>query len=251
MLMAKRINPNELVGYSAVNKKGHKFTVVSYLRKDKDYIYKVRFNSGNIIEATRQQIIKFTLRDRETEKKENQKKKFTDYKRMNKDREKPIIFVDDKSKVRLLSIDQSTRASGWAVFYDNELVDCGVFTQKSSNTIERIYNMKEEVNSIIDKHNINMVVVEDIFLGKSLNLYKVLSFLLGVLCVLFYEKRIPYEIIRAVEWKSYHKILRGDRNIQKMLSKKKIGADSDDLSDALLLGMYVWNDVIIESDGGW
>lgn len=251
MLMAKRINPAELVGYTATNKKGHKFTVVSYLRKDKDYIYSVRFTSGNSIEATRQQIIKLTLRDLVTEKKENQKKKFTDYKRMNKKIDKTKIFIDNRSDARLLALDQSTKATGWSVFYDNQLIDCGVITQNSTNTIERISNMRKEVYKLIKQHDINVIVVEDIFLQKNLESFKVLAFLLGVLSTTFYDLGIPYEIIPAPEWKSYHQLLKGDRQVQKMLSKRKIGTDSDDLSDSLLLGMYAWNEVLVEGMGGW
>ncbi|MGL5576770.1 MAG: hypothetical protein ACRDD8_05255 [Bacteroidales bacterium] len=247
--MAKRINPNELIGTCGTNKKGHKFSIVSYLGKEKDYMYKVRFESGELIKASRQQILKLTLRDLITEKKEKDKKKFLDYKRKNVAIEKTTIYVDDKSKTRLLSIDQSTKASGWAVYYDNQLIDCGVFKQNSANTMERISNTRKDMIKIIKEHKINVVVFEDIYLNKNIHVYKVLAFLLGVLCTTLYDAGIVYDIIPAPEWKGYHNILKGDREMQKLLSKRKFNADSDDISDALLIGMYAWNEVIVES--GW
>lgn len=248
--MAKRIEPTHLINFNATNKKGYSYTVVSYIGKQKDYMYLVKFHNGQTIEASRQQIIKFTVRDLITEKKDNSKKRATDWKKLNKKKqENTVIYVDNIANTKLLSIDQSTSATGWAYYHNNELVDFGEIRESSSNTIERICNMVKYISEIIDKYEINLVVMEDIYLQKSLVAYKVLAFLMGNICTALFKKKVPFEIITAPEWKAYHNILKGNRDNQKMLSMKKVNANSDDVSDAILLGMYVWNSVLAEE--GW
>jgi len=52
--------------------------------------------------------------------------------------------------VQLLSLDQSTRVSGWAVFGQEGLEDCGKF-EASGEIGERLVYIKEEIISLIEK----------------------------------------------------------------------------------------------------
>ena len=50
----------------------------------------------------------------------------------------------------ILSIDASTKASGWAVFEDSKLVEYGLITSSSTDLIKRIYIMRDGIAEILD-----------------------------------------------------------------------------------------------------
>ncbi len=252
--MAKKITPEDLINTIHTNKKNQKFKVIKYLKKETDYIYEVLFETGNIVVASRRQIVNCTVKDTKTDTEMKKKKKYTDYKKMNKGiKQADKILVKSKKETRLLSLDQSSSATGWCVIINGELVDYGTIKIKSSNTIERIYYTGKALREIIEKYKINSASIEDIYLGMGLITYKVLAMLMGVVVSLFYEYSIQYTIVTAPEWKASFKMLgKGQtREMQKKMAMSKTNADTDDLADALLIGMYTWNELVIEDTDTW
>ena len=51
----------------------------------------------------------------------------------------------------LIALDESTVATGWSVFRNEELIDYGVFKEKSKNVIERISNISKNVDKLFTK----------------------------------------------------------------------------------------------------
>ena len=65
--------------------------------------------------------------------------------------------------MKILSLDLSTKSSGYAVFDNAELIDYGCFTSASTDLIKRIQIMTEGIKSVIDKHSdISKVIVEEV-----------------------------------------------------------------------------------------
>ena len=63
---------------------------------------------------------------------------------------------------RLLALDQSSRVSGYAIFYDGKLEDYGKFELTDNDLGIRLLKIRQKVDELIDKYNINEVVLEDI-----------------------------------------------------------------------------------------
>jgi len=64
--------------------------------------------------------------------------------------------------MNILSLDLSTKSSGWAYFENEELKEHGCITSASTDLIKRIYKMRDEIAAILDKHEITKIVVEEV-----------------------------------------------------------------------------------------
>lgn len=145
---------------------------------------------------------------------------------------------------QLLSLDQSTRVSGWAVFNGASLEDCGKF-EASGEIGERLVTIKEEIISLIEEQNVTKVVFEDIQLQNNVvnNVvtYKNLAMVFGVILEYLEEENISYDIVPSSTWKSKLGIKGKTRPEQKknaqqqVLDTYKVKA-SQDTCDAICIG---------------
>lgn len=146
--------------------------------------------------------------------------------------------------MRLLALDQSSHITGWAIFEDGDLVDCGKF-EVSGETGQRLVQVKEEVVSLVENNQINKVIFENIQLQNNVvnnvNTFKVLSMIFGVIMEQLEEENIPYEVIGSSTWKSALGIKGKARADQKRAAQKyvldtyKVKA-SQDTCDAICIG---------------
>ena len=107
--------------------------------------------------------------------------------------------------MRLLSLDQSSHCTGFAIFEDGKLIQNGKFDLKSEDIGERLYDYRETIKKLIDKYNPNKVAFEDIQMQGSINnvvTYRILAEILGITQELMVEIKMPYEIISSNTWKS-------------------------------------------------
>ena len=109
---------------------------------------------------------------------------------------------ENKEKV-ILSLDPSTKSTGWAVFTDGSLTDYGVITAGSTNLFHRIDKMIEEINNIIVKYNPVDVALEDVIpddVKHNQNVFNALKYLQGyILHTLDDNKIINYKFYTASE----------------------------------------------------
>lgn len=110
--------------------------------------------------------------------------------------------------MKILALDQSTRVTGWAVFADNALQEYGKFDAENAGTDigKRLTYIREKVKTLIDKYDIQKILIEEIQLqntvGNNVVTYKKLAYVQAVLIQMFDELRLPYEIIASSSWKS-------------------------------------------------
>ena len=62
----------------------------------------------------------------------------------------------------ILSLDLSTKSSGWAVFEDGELMDHGCITSASTDLIKRIHIMTDAIEQLLNKYEIKTIIVEEV-----------------------------------------------------------------------------------------
>ena len=110
--------------------------------------------------------------------------------------------------MKILALDQSSRVTGWAVFADGALQKYGKFDAENAGADigKRLTYIREKVTALIDKYNIQKVLIEEIQLqntvGNNVVTYKKLAYVQAVLIQMLDELKLPYEIIASSSWKS-------------------------------------------------
>lgn len=148
---------------------------------------------------------------------------------------------------KLLALDQASRISGWAVFYDNELKAYGKIVTEQENVGERLVQIREEVQKLIEKYDIDEVVMEDIQLqssvGNNVQTFKVLAEVFGVIYETLTELNIKNSAVLASSWKSTLGIKGRNRQEQKknaqnyVIDKYNIKPTQDE-ADAIAIGTH-------------
>lgn len=154
---------------------------------------------------------------------------------------------------KLLALDQSSKTTGWAVFYDNELIEYGNFTFEDKDLGERLYKIRNKVSYLIADYDINEIAFEDIQLQQKVNgeaeinnvsTFKTLAEVFGVIYELVIELELPYNIVLSSSWKAKLGIKGKYRNEQKANAYKWAVANYSiegiqDEADAICIGAYV------------
>ena len=152
--------------------------------------------------------------------------------------------------MKILALDQASRTSGYAIFENDELIDCGTFTLAQDNVGERLVKLREQIINFIKDNQIDIVLFEDIQLQSGMagvTTYKVLAEVFGVIQELLTEIGIKYEIVHSQTWKSILNIKGKARAEQKRHAQeyvlntfnKKVPQDA---ADAICIGAsYIKN----------
>lgn len=150
--------------------------------------------------------------------------------------------------MRLLALDQASRTSGFAIFIDGELRDCGTFTFTNYDIGERLFKIREKVAELIADYDIDYVAFEDIQLQKdkinNVKTFKVLAEVFGVIYELVTELEIDHEAVFSNTWKSTCKIKGRTREEQKKNAQQFVidtygFKASQDASDAICIGTHI------------
>lgn len=64
--------------------------------------------------------------------------------------------------MKLLSLDISTKSTGWAVFENKDLVDYGCITSASTDLIKRIHIITDGIKEVLNKYTIDKIIVEEV-----------------------------------------------------------------------------------------
>lgn len=166
-----------------------------------------------------------------------------------------------------LSIDASTKSTGWSVFDGQELKDYGCITAGSANLFHRIHKMIEEIDQIITKYNVNEIAIEDVIpedVRHNQKIFKALMYLQGFLADLCDRHKIKPTFYVSSEWRKKCGIQTGrgirreslkPKDIQFVKSQFGISVN-DDEADAICIGFAQVGGIIkepqecvIEDDG--
>ena len=64
--------------------------------------------------------------------------------------------------MKLLSLDLSTKSSGYAIFADGQLINYGCKTSSSTDLIKRIHKMVDMIEYLLTNNPIEKVVLEEV-----------------------------------------------------------------------------------------
>lgn len=156
--------------------------------------------------------------------------------------------------MKTLSLDLSTKSSGWAIWEDNNLIMHGCIVKKSKDVIKRIAQMRDQVISLIRFYNIDKIVMEEVRPDYNSHTGKVLIWLQAAVVIAAYElnSKIEYNFINASEWRAALNIKQGrgikrdqlkPQDIQYVKDKYDIEVN-DDEADAICIfdGYCIKND---------
>lgn len=168
--------------------------------------------------------------------------------------------IRKSSEHRILALDQATHTTGYAIFDGQKLIKYGTFETTLSSDIERYSEIKNWLINMIHNWRPDIVWIEGIqFQSTStkngekhsmgITVFETLARLQGILMITCYEEKIPIEIIPTNTWRAYCNVKgrsRTDRkrSMQLIIKEKYDISVSDDIADAIGIGMYGVNNFI-------
>lgn len=153
---------------------------------------------------------------------------------------------------KILSLDTSTKVSGYAIFNNKELIRySSIDKSDKSDSYERMSAMVYEITSIIEREAPDVVVIEETVVTRNPQTQRMLSMILGAVFGCCVINNFNYCALRPTQWR---KAVRGEneklprkRDELKLWSINKVaelfGIDEigDDISDAILIGQAFLN----------
>lgn len=147
---------------------------------------------------------------------------------------------------RLLSLDQATRTTGYAVFDNGKLIKVGKFDISPAGDIgDRLVRFRKKIISLIEEFDITEVCFEEIQLQNNVmnnvDTFKKLANVYGVLLETIVELELPYTIISSNTWKSKCQIRKMGREKEKKAAQDFVTQQygikvTQDEADAICLG---------------
>ena len=153
---------------------------------------------------------------------------------------------------KILSLDTSSKVSGYAVFNNKELIRySSIDKSDKSDSYDRMSAMVYEIIMLIEREAPDVVVVEETVVTRNPQTQRMLSMILGAVFGTCVSNHFTYCSLRPTQWR---KAVRGDdeklprkRDELKMWSINKVAElfdindISDDVSDAILIGQAFIN----------
>lgn len=148
---------------------------------------------------------------------------------------------------KFLALDQSSRITGYAVFENAKLIDYGKFSVNDDDIGIRLLKIRQNVHSLIEKYDINEIVLEDIQLqnnvSNNVQTFKTLAEVFGVIYELATELDLRKDAVLASSWKSTLQVKgrtrpEQKRNAQALVEKTFNIKPTQDECDAICIGLH-------------
>lgn len=152
--------------------------------------------------------------------------------------------------MKILTLDLSTKSSGFAIGQDGSLIQHGCVTASSRDVIKRIIKMREQLSTLIKNNKIDKIIMEEVRPDYNAHTGKVLMWLQSAIVIAAYQinSKIECQFISANEWRAALKIRQGrgvkrqqlkPQDVQYVQDKYNILVN-DDQADAICLFDAYW-----------
>lgn len=150
----------------------------------------------------------------------------------------------------ILTLDLSTRSSGYALGIDGKLKKHGYFLTSDKNPKRRIIEMRNSITQLLKEYKIEKIIMEQVRPQYNSHTMKILMWLQAVIVIAAYEvnPQIQCEFIGASSWRAQLKIHQGRgikrqqlklQDIQYVKNKYNIQVN-DDQADAICIFDAYW-----------
>ena len=103
----------------------------------------------------------------------------------------------------VLSLDQALQTSGWAVFENEKLIECGTFVIQANKPIEsRLGKIWENLNDLHDQYDFNYLAFEDTQQQFNVETFKRLCYVQAVIMLWCYYNEVKYAVLAPTHWRS-------------------------------------------------
>lgn len=162
-----------------------------------------------------------------------------------------------KNNLRWVSIDQASIKSGIAYWRGSILEKTELFKATDKSYSKRLVQIKDKIIQLISKEDIQFVSIEGIQLEDiedqskdiSVDTFRKLAMVQGVIIEVLEELNIPYDIISPPVWKSSLGVLKGNgqEKVKRQEQKKRTLEEvkrfyqtsiTEDEADAVGIGLY-------------
>lgn len=161
--------------------------------------------------------------------------------------------------MRILSLDLSTRSSGYAIGEDGSLETHGCITASSRDVVKRIIKMRDQLSKLIKNNKIDKIIIEEVRPEYNSHTNKVLMWLQAVIVVAAYQidSHIEYEFVGANEWRAALKIKQGrgvkrqalkPQDIQYVENKYHLSVNDDEADAICIFDAYY---IKIDNEINW
>ena len=148
----------------------------------------------------------------------------------------------------ILAIDASTKASGIAVFNENELIYYTCKTNNKPDVLDRIQYMVEQIQDIYLEYAPDNIVMQQVLpeqVGHNQNVYKALIYLQAAVVTMFHQYDKKVQLVVASHWRKNCGIQTGKGITRDRLKQSSVNLVkgiynidvNDDISDAICLGL--------------
>ena len=147
--------------------------------------------------------------------------------------------------MKILSLDLSTKSTGWCIGQNQSIISHGCITASSKDVMKRIIKMRDELSKIIKDNKIQKIIMQQVRLQLSSHTSKILMWLQGIITMATYEinPKIEWDFIGPSTWRAALKIKQGpgikrndlkSQDIQYVKNKYNITVN-DDEADAICI----------------
>lgn len=167
----------------------------------------------------------------------------------------------------LLSLDLSTKRTGYAIFKDKKLILHGYFSATSTDVINRIKKMTVEIKQLIQEHQPKKIIIEEVrpdddrYGTGNLHTHKVLMWLQASIEFMVHDdfSGITIEYIYPSEWRKKCGIATGRGIKRESLKAADIAfvkttyqiTTDDDQADAICIGHAAVQEKYISDGLNW
>ncbi|MCD7979558.1 MAG: crossover junction endodeoxyribonuclease RuvC [Fusobacterium sp.] len=244
--MGKKINPEEYVGQEFVNKIGEKYKVLKYLFKEKlNYCFDIQFiGTGNLQMATLNQIRNntcFDLIERKKLKRIKTELQLRERTRIVNKAKHTCVIPNNLKEKNVLAVDLSTTSTGIAYSRNGVIVRWKTIKSDYVDFRERGLEIVRELVQILEKGMIDVVILEDVYLGLNSDILTKLSEVRGMLTYHIKKLNLDLLLVPAVLWKHriegvpIHRQEQKEFMMNKFFEYTGVEADSDDSADAYMM----------------
>ena len=149
--------------------------------------------------------------------------------------------------MKVLALDLSTKSTGWAVFENKKLVDSGCITASSTNVLNRISKITDELRIIYDRYLPDDIIVEEVLpedVRHNQQVFKALMYMQAAVALEFNKSGKKLNFYVSSEWRKKCGIRTGRGITRDMVKaadikfvKDNYNIDAnDDVCDAICIG---------------
>ena len=150
---------------------------------------------------------------------------------------------------KLLALDQSSQTTGYTVLDNGKIIVVEHFIC-TGELGDRLVQLRNKINTLIDEHDIDEVIFEDIQLQDvngnketGIKTFKVLAEVFGVVYELLSERKIKNTAVLPIKWKAHFKIAGKGRAQEKKMAQSYVMNNynitcTEDEADSLCIALY-------------